>query len=285
MSPVPLLTDITSLPMHAQLMLALIVGSAVFCLAVVVAGAFRASLLRRKYAAAGLPALPQQFPCAGDQLFTALFITFLLANAATQLIPGAPAPAHETLSWGSVTMGLAIHLGLYTPMLIRYALVHPWHTPSRPAWYYIALPFLAWAGIYLAVGMLEASGFTSWLIEATGCPEHQELITSFTQGDIMQRTYIGISAVIVAPLVEECCFRGFLYTSLKRWGGCTAACLASALLFGSIHASLAQMLPLTLFGIAQCIAYEKSQSLWLPVATHALFNSVSLAVSFLVLTP
>ncbi len=280
MPSTPLFPDFGSLALCNQLMLMLIIGSGLLCLGVVATGALRQ--YRQRHNLAGLPPAPGAFPYAGDQLFTALFISFILCSAAMQLLPGDDAPAKRDFGWTALLLGIASHVGIYLPMLVRYALVHPWQKPSRPWWHYLVAPWIVFCIIYAAILLPEVSGFTSWLIEHTHCPEHQDLVTLFSRGSNMQRLYIAISAVLIAPIAEECCFRGFLYSTLKCWGGCAAAALTSALLFGVIHSSLAQVLPLTIFGIVQCIAYEKSRSLWLPITVHALFNSVSLVATCLI---
>ncbi len=280
-----LLSHLAELPFHAQLMFGIVVGSGLLCLVVVAAGALRVRLRRHHPVAGELPPLPPSFPYAIDQLLTLVFTAIILWGATATILPHA-ATASETPSafgWGTLIPALAAQIGLYLPMLVRYALLHPWQRPTRPWSDYLRLPLLVWAGIYLAVVLLETSGLTPWIIRASGCPEHQDIILLFSRGDTMQRLYIIICAVLIAPVAEECCFRGFLYTTLKRWGGCVAATIASALLFGAIHASLAQMVPLTLFGIVQCIAYEKVRSLWLPIAVHMLFNTTSLITTALML--
>ncbi len=279
------LPDIAQLPLHAQLMLAIIAGSGLLCLGIVLVGGLFSAQQSLRHAGAGLPPVPERFPCAGDQLFTAFFIAFILWTAAQALLAAPEDKETGELTWGWLVLGLATHLGLYMPMLVRYIWVHPRQPLSRPWWQYLALPLLAWGCIYLAAALLEGAGFNSWLIEVTQCPEHQDVVNTFASGDMKMKLYISLSAVFIAPVVEECCFRGFLYTTLRRWGGVAAATLASALLFGAIHSSLAQMLPLTLFGIVQCISYEKTRSLWLPIATHALFNALSLVVASFTLTP
>ncbi len=276
------LSQLAQLPLHTQLMLTAMVGSGVACLSVFALGALRQEGQRRQQPCPATPSA--EFPLVCDQIYTALFMLFILWAAACTLMsqPGTPTGAASP-GWGAILLGMAALIGPYLPMLVRYAMAHPWPYPTRPWHHYLALPLLAWATIYLSIVLLETSGFTAWLVNATGCPEHQQLVLTFSQGDTMQRLYIIICAVLIAPVVEECCFRGFLYTSLRRWGGGIAAALASSLLFGAIHASLAQLLPLTLFGVVQCLAYEKVRSLWLPIATHMLFNTTSLIATLLLL--
>ncbi len=278
-----LLPEFAPLPFYAQLMYAFVAGSGLFCLAVVAGGALRICWRGQTGQPEGLPPPPARFPRAIDQVYTALFLLFILWGALSHILPDEEGDMGlgKNFGWRHLLLGVAAQIGVYLPMLVRYVLVHPGQRPTQPWWHYLTQPLLFLTMIYMAVGSLELSGFSEWLVRATGCPEHQGLVLLFSRGEPLQRLYIIICAVLIAPVAEEFCFRGFLYTSLRRWGGCVAATLASALLFGAIHSSLAQLLPLTVFGIVQCIAYEKSRSLWLPIAIHALFNTISLVATAL----
>ncbi len=285
MLPASLFPELALQPFHVQLMCAIVAGSGALALAIVVLGALRAWRQRASGSAFGeqvLPPIPQTFPFALDQIYTALFILFLLSEAVSNLFPTAQGSESAHFGWNIFILGIVAQIGIYLPMLVRYGLLHPMQRPTQPWWYYLGLPLLFWFCICLCVGMLELSGFSTWLVRTTGCPEHQDVVLIFSRGDTLQRLYIAICAVLIAPVAEECCFRGFLYTTLKRWGGRVAACIASALIFGAIHSSLAQMLPLTIFGVVQCIAYEKTRSLWLPIAIHMVFNTTSLIATCVV---
>ncbi len=273
--------DITALPFHSQLMLGFIIGSALLCVLVLLGGAVckGARARGRRELLPDLPPIPPGFPRAVDQLFTACFILFILYSAAEMCRP-AEKDAQSIVNWGQAIAATAVQFGIYVPMLVRYACVHPWCYPTRPLRDYLLFPILVWLGLFAVLVSLEGVGFSRWLVEVTGCPEHQDLVHMFSKGALPMKAYIAFTAIVVAPIGEEVCFRGFLYNSLKRWSGIWPAALASGILFGAIHSSLAQMLPLTLFGIVQCFAYEKVRSLWLPIAVHALFNTVSLITTY-----
>ncbi len=277
------LAGLTEQPFHTQLMLAVIMGSGLACLGVVLWGVLRS--LRIPHSEVIGTATPPAFPRTLDQLYTGLFMSFLLLGA-WQTAWGSVSvpPGHPAINGAQLLLAALIQGGLYLPMLVRYALLHRWQRPTRPWWHYLTLPLLTCGLICLSIFWMEMMGLFSWLIDVTECPEHQDIVLLFSRGDSLQRLAVMISAVFIAPVTEECCFRGFLYPTLRRWGGRVAAAIASSLLFGAIHASLAQMLPLTLFAIVQCIAYEKAHSLWLPIVVHMLFNTVSL-IGVLVILP
>lgn len=94
---------------------------------------------------------------------------------------------------------------------------------------------------------------------------------------------IVISAVVLAPIVEELLFRGLIQPALAQrmespWG---AVCL-TGLAFGIIHVPLYQTVPaLILFGIILGYAYAKTQSLSLVILIHAIFNAKTILWSLL----
>jgi len=111
--------------------------------------------------------------------------------------------------------------------------------------------------------------------------------------------------VVVAPIVEEIVFRGFLYNALrtsfrserglavfgnnKEWGDLAAA-FASALIFGLFHMNFMQFpalnwatLPLyTVTGMLLAESYRRSGSLYVPMLVHAFNNLTVMALTYLV---
>ncbi len=94
---------------------------------------------------------------------------------------------------------------------------------------------------------------------------------------------LWIGAAVVAPVAEECFFRGMIQTMLlralrKRW----AAVLVPAVLFGLAHANQPHVVPaLILFGVILGFQYERSGGLIGPIALHALFNLKTLVWQWL----
>lgn len=81
-----------------------------------------------------------------------------------------------------------------------------------------------------------------------------------------------LQAVLLAPLIEEFFFRGFLLTFLKNYTSTWLALILSAGVFAFAHANLGSALPLWLLGIILGIAYEHTGCLLLPIGIHACFN-------------
>jgi membrane protease YdiL (CAAX protease family) len=85
----------------------------------------------------------------------------------------------------------------------------------------------------------------------------------------------GILAIGFAPIAEEFLFRGFLFRGLIPKAGVFGAALVSGLLFGAVHAQIGLIIPFSLVGMILAWAYWTGESLWIPIATHLMFNTIS----------
>jgi membrane protease YdiL (CAAX protease family) len=89
---------------------------------------------------------------------------------------------------------------------------------------------------------------------------------------------LWVSVIVIAPLVEEIVFRGFLFVGLQQFRhGNIVAVLVTSLLWALIHLqyNLAQMSLIFFLGILLGIARIRTRSLWVPVAMHMLNNLVA----------
>ena len=109
-------------------------------------------------------------------------------------------------------------------------------------------------------------------------PAAQDIVRELAENpNLMVRGMIILAACVVAPVVEETLFRGFLYPALRQGTDAPFATIFTAVLFGAVHGTLAGLVPLALLGVMLVLAYEWSRGLALPVAIHALFNVLSSA--------
>ncbi|MBR4754746.1 MAG: CPBP family intramembrane metalloprotease [Lachnospiraceae bacterium] len=81
-----------------------------------------------------------------------------------------------------------------------------------------------------------------------------------------------IALGILAPLSEELCFRGLMYTRIKGILGQAPAFVFSSVCFGLIHGNAAQMIHAAALGILLAFFYEKGGSLIVPLAGHMAVN-------------
>lgn len=88
----------------------------------------------------------------------------------------------------------------------------------------------------------------------------------------------GLLIVVVAPVCEEIFFRGFFFAGLRSKLPFWLAGLLSALLFGAVHLSDANVIAaaqLTLLGLVLAGVYERTDSLWSNIAVHAFNNAIA----------
>lgn len=91
----------------------------------------------------------------------------------------------------------------------------------------------------------------------------------------------GILIVGLAPLAEEVFFRGFFYGGLRSRMPAVAAAVISGLFFGVIHittGNLAVVAQLTMLGIILALLYERTGSLWPPIAVHLINNALAFTI-------
>ncbi len=91
---------------------------------------------------------------------------------------------------------------------------------------------------------------------------------------------ITLSAIVIAPLVEETFFRGFVFTGFRQRYGWRTAAIISAAIFSVLHLIPLAIPPLFLFGFLLAYIYHRSGSLWVPIILHAIYNSWILVATF-----
>jgi uncharacterized protein len=90
---------------------------------------------------------------------------------------------------------------------------------------------------------------------------------------------VALSFIVVAPVSEELFFRAFFYRSLRSRLAVPWAALIDGLVFGSLHFqgvsrdALLVLPVIAVFGIGQCLLYERTGSIFAVIATHAAFNT------------
>lgn len=97
---------------------------------------------------------------------------------------------------------------------------------------------------------------------------------------------VSLFAVLVAPVVEELFFRGFLYPALARRTGVTGAIWLTALAFTLLHGAQlgyawAPLVPIFVVGLVLTTVRAASKSLALCVLVHMAYNSTLLGVDLI----
>jgi membrane protease YdiL (CAAX protease family) len=83
-----------------------------------------------------------------------------------------------------------------------------------------------------------------------------------------------VSAGFLAPLYEEIFFRGVVYTWMRGHLPAGAACILNGSVFALLHLDPWRFLPIAAGGAILCYLFEKTRSLYVSIAAHALWNSI-----------
>jgi len=96
--------------------------------------------------------------------------------------------------------------------------------------------------------------------------------------DPITRITIIVSAVVLAPLVEELAFRVIVQRSLLRWCPPAAAIFLTALAFAMVHPNWPDRIALLPLALILGITYHRSGSYPAVVVTHLLFNATNITL-------
>ncbi|SDB82631.1 hypothetical protein SAMN05421734_101233 [Pelagirhabdus alkalitolerans] len=126
-----------------------------------------------------------------------------------------------------------------------------------------------------SVGLIYLSQFI--IIDLLTLEEAGSQVDLFGLGDINLTTVnvLLISGVfiIIAPLLEEVLFRGFIFGFLAEKLGLTVGFIASSVIFGLLHPG--HILSATIMGFIITGVYYKTRTLWAPILLHLIWNSIA----------
>ena len=91
-----------------------------------------------------------------------------------------------------------------------------------------------------------------------------------------------ILAALVAPVIEEIVFRGFIYSAVRKRAGVVLAIIVTSALFSLLHMSIFSFLPIFFLGVALAYLYEKTGLLISSIMLHVIHNSLLILMLLLV---
>jgi membrane protease YdiL (CAAX protease family) len=138
-----------------------------------------------------------------------------------------------------------------------------------------------------AIGWLVLVYVGFWAVTAVlatifGQPEEQQLVQDVKAEDstLVLAGYI-VSICLIAPVVEELFFRGFMFGALAKrlgpWWGMAITGVVFAL--GHAPAPAISLIALGVFGVGLCLLYWRTQSIVPCMALHALNNAITFGVT------
>ncbi|XP_058193432.1 uncharacterized protein LOC131310446 [Rhododendron vialii] len=147
--------------------------------------------------------------------------------------------------------------------------------------------WLLWAGIGIvgAVVAISLTGVAASLFRADKPQRETDALVTLLpligSSTISTAWLVGVTGVL-APLLEETLFRGFLMVSLTKWLPTPVSILISGAVFAVAHLTPGQFPQLFVLGTLLGFSYAQTRNLLTPITIHALWNSgVILLLAFL----
>ena len=131
---------------------------------------------------------------------------------------------------------------------------------------------LVYAGFWIVIVALS---------QIFGQPDEQSLVEDIKAEDaLLVLIAWGVLICVLAPVVEELFFRGFMFTVFAKRMGIAWAALLDGVVFGIGHAPAEpiQLVALGAFGVGLCLLYWRTQSIIPCMGLHALNNSITFGV-------
>jgi len=163
--------------------------------------------------------------------------------------------------------------------LLPLVLIFTWR---RISWKHLGFGRFDWNVLGLGCGLLIASYviiiihnliLMALKIDTQGA-EILELINS-----LESPVWFFFVGAVLAPIVEEMFFRGFLFQGFRQKYGWVSAALLSSGIFAVAHLDLVALIPTFILGCLLAYVYHRSNSVWPGVILHVLVNAFGLCAA------
>jgi membrane protease YdiL (CAAX protease family) len=167
--------------------------------------------------------------------------------------------------------------------LLPVILIFAWR---RIHWKHLGLGMFKWETLGIGCGLLI--GAYSIIIV------HNVILYFLgvqTQGEEIMKIFAELESpvwffivgVILAPIVEEIFFRGFLFQGFRQKYGWVTAMLLSSAIFGVAHMDLVALIPTFILGNVLAYVYHRSNSVWPGVILHFIVNGMGFCATYFAL--
>jgi len=187
-----------------------------------------------------------------------------------------------------IALGLAIYCRCISPA-VHWGI---WREGGKPA-YTEDIRYGLWAFVIAAPLVILLGHVLEWLtgfwFQLTDLPDQSAV--RFVKMTLQQPTSFLLAAIsisVLAPLIEETLFRGFLQSFIRKHLGSRRAIVITAVCFSCFHFSWEQGASnIPIIGSLFCLAlflgflYEKRRCLLASITLHSAFNTFSILNLFL----
>ncbi|KAL4858773.1 Translation initiation factor IF-2 [Chlorella vulgaris] len=216
----------------------------------------------------GLAFIPVAAALAGPAGFSALTASgksgFALANQV----------AETGVSLAIIRLGVAKFEPL-PPGLFKYDFSAPFKRPRGWLMWGLLGIVLSPLVVYAAATLSDGLG-----VSDAGGRGTVDSVSSIITMDFSTYASLMATTAVLAPLLEETVFRGFLLTSLTKWMPVPAAVAVSSVAFGMVHLTPRDFPQLTALGFLLGFSYVRSRNLLTPMLIHGAWNGTVLTILF-----
>ena len=197
-----------------------------------------------------------------------VMVGFVLLGATVTSVLPAFGSIMNTIIIDVIVAGIVWWIRRYQPQWVLFGVSRPMTglRDVRVRWSFAALlpAFVAGQALGAVMSSRMPTGSTTYVEPSTAT----------------QWMFWILFSVGVAPICEEALLRGLLYPLIRR-GDRAKPALATVLttvVFAALHANSIQFATVLPLSVLACMAYERTQRLWLPIALHASFNVLATTV-------
>jgi len=182
--------------------------------------------------------------------------------------------------WDNVAQSAALVLAqlvYLVPVIVVFAY-------RKISWKAIGFGKFEWGALALGCGLVLASNMIifvhNMILMMLGIETQGQEILGFLNS-LESPFWLIFVGSILAPLVEEIFFRGFLFQGFRqRYGWVTGALLSSAI-FAAAHLSLVVLIPTFILGCVLAYMYHRTNSVWPGIILHFLINSFAFCAIYI----
>jgi uncharacterized protein len=175
-------------------------------------------------------------------------------------------------------IALLVLLIIQDGLFMGAALMLAWLTVRPRSWHFGVRRTRLWPTLgWTVVGFLLLLGFEIGYIELLGVDDSN--VEELGEDSVLGAIAIALAVIVLAPVSEEFFFRGFFYRALRTRLRVWSASLIDGVAFGALHVGGTpfELLPvIAVFGVGQCLVYERTGSLFAVIAIHAAFNTFAM---------
>lgn len=244
---------------------------------------------------AGSPRPPAGFtPLAGLALFYAMMVLGMVGSVLTGRLVVGEGSGDEavTLTLAEQTMIVLGHsAGQVIIVGVVLWLAHRARTPEAPRTGVARAALIGAGALILAWPVLQSAAAAAGLVVEFLRGEPPEHIAHDTLSLMLDSppsawlAVMGVTVVVVTPVLEEVAYRGILQQTLSGVGlGRWTAILVTSAVFALMHAGVARwhaLAALFVLSVALGWVYEKTGRLAAAISMHVLFNAMNLTLGWM----